>query len=338
MTGGLSAVFVTHDSEHCIEDALASVRRHFPDAELVVVDNASRDRTREVVEAFGGAQLVAQEENLGFGRACNLGVDNTTGTHLLFVNPDARIVSVNSGALQELLGARPCGLVGPYFVTPNASAGSVRGGLRTERHWLYDYLSQTFGLLRPRELPPRPPRARRGGARWLSASVVLAEREELDRLGRFDPRFFLYYEDRELSARYRDAGLPIRSTPAICVAHRGGDSSRVNGFRTAPHGWALLGWIQYVDLRHGPRVAARAGWLTLRTLRSLEAGLRIARLVAAPRLERKRREVAMVLDFIADVTARPSVPPRDFCPSAIRHLAQPSRFRHRILRGPGRAH
>lgn len=338
MTVGLSAVFVTHDSEDCIEEALASVRRQLPSTELVVVDNASEDRTREIVRAFGGVRLVAQEENLGFGRACNIGADNSTGTHLLFVNPDARIVSVDSVALQKLLQERPCGLVGPYFVSSDADAESGRGELRPERHWLFAYASETFVLLRPRELAPGPPRARRDGAHWLAASVLLAEREEFDRLGRFDPRFFLYYEDRELSARYRDAGLPIRSTPAIRVEHRGAASSRTRGFRAAQHGWALLGWIQYLDLRHGPRVAGRAARLALGTLRSLALGLRLARVARVPRVERKWREVGMLLDFIDDVTGGSPEPSREFCPDAVGHLARRSRFPHRAFRRPDSAH
>lgn len=337
MTLTLSAVFVTHDSEGCIEEALASVQRHLPMAELVVVDNASEDRTREIVSAFGGIRLVAQEENLGFGRACHVGVDNSAGTHLLFVNPDARILSVDSEALQELMHERPFGLVGPYFVSSDAPTETGRGGLRSERHWVFDYVRQTFGFLRPRELPPRLPRARRGGAHWLAGAVVLAERDELDRLGGFDPRFFLYYEDRELSARYRDAGLPIRSTPTIRVEHRGGASSRARGFRTDPHGWALLGWVQYLHLRQGPRVARRAARLALGTLRSLTFGLRVARAARLPRVERKCREVGMLLDFIDDVTGNPEGS-RQFCPDAVNHFARRSTFPRGDFRRPDSAH
>ena len=333
MTTGLSAVFVTHNSEDCIEGALTSVRRHIPSAELVVVDNASDDTTREVVGTFPGVRLVTHGENLGFGRGCNVGADNTTGTHLLFVNPDARIVSVQAEAFQKLLSDSPCGLVGPYFVSSEARRESGRDGLRPERHWLFAYASQTFGLLRPKELPRSTRRARRDTS-WLAASVVLAKREEFDRLGRFDPRFFLYYEDRELSARYRAAGLPIRSTPAIRVEHRGEASSRTAAFRVVPRGWALLGWIQYLDLRHGPGVAGRAARLALLTLRTLALGLRVACFARVPRTARKATEVAMLLDFIDEVTSRPAEHSDEFCPDAVRHLARRSRLPGRAFRRP----
>ena len=337
MTVGLSAVLVTHESEDCIEAALVSLRRHLPSAELIVVDNASQDRTEEVVQALGGVQLIAEEENLGFARACNVGADNATGTHLLFVNPDVRIVSVDFEALQELLRERPCGLLGPYFVSPDGPTELGRGGLRPERHWLFAYVSQTFGLLRPRELPPGPPRRRLGGAHWIAGAMLLAEREEFDQLGRFDPRFFLYYEDRELSARYRDAGLPIRSTAAIRVEHQGGGSSRTPTFRTAPQGWALLGWVQYLHLRHGPRVAGRAARLALGTLRWLSQGLRLVGTAGVPRAKRKGQEVEMLLDFIDKVTSTPPERSRDFCPDAVRHLARHASVLHRAVRGSSSA-
>jgi N-acetylglucosaminyl-diphospho-decaprenol L-rhamnosyltransferase len=333
----LSAVFVTHNSEGCVAGALESMRRHFPEAELVVVDNASNDRTREIVRAKGAVRLVEQEENLGFGRACNVGADHSTGSHLFFVNPDARIVGVDSEAVGKLLNERPFGLVGASFVSSGGSDGSLHGGLHPERHWFFAYVSQTFGLFRPREWPRRPPRSRPGAAVWLGGAAVLVAREEFDRLGRFDPRFFLYYEDRELSARYRDTGLPIRSTSAIRVEHQGGGSSYAEGFRTVPQGWALLGWVQYLSLRNGPKVACRAGRLAFRTLQSLDLVLSMARPAAGPRLDRKRREVGMLLDFLEEVTGDAPAARRQFCPDALRHLARRSSLPQKALRRSDRA-
>jgi N-acetylglucosaminyl-diphospho-decaprenol L-rhamnosyltransferase len=333
----LSAVFVTHNSESCVAGALESMRRHFPEAELVVVDNASNDRTREIVRAQGAVRLVEQEENLGFGRACNVGADQSTGSHLFFVTPDARIVGVDSEAVGKLLNERTFGLVGASFVSSGGSDGSLHGGLHPERHWFFAYVSQTFGLFRPREWPRRPPRSRPGAAVWLGGAAVLVAREEFDRLGRFDPRFFLYYEDRELSARYRDTGLPIRSTSAIRVEHQGGGSSYAEGFRTVPQGWALLGWVQYLSLRNGPKVACRAGRLALRTLQSLDLVLSMARPAAGPRLDRKRREVGMLLDFLEEVTGDAPAARRQFCPDALRHLARRSSLPQKALRRSDRA-
>ena len=144
----LSVVIVTYRSDRCIEAALASVRSELPAAEIVVVDNASDDETRTIVRSFGGVRLVEHEENVGFGRACNSGARHATGTRVLFVNPDVRIVSADPA---ELSGSGPngFGLLGGYLA---ADPDSVpEDSLRGERHWLHDYVGQTFGLLRPRE-------------------------------------------------------------------------------------------------------------------------------------------------------------------------------------------
>ena len=149
----LSVVIVTYRSDRCIEGALASVRSQLPEAEIVVVDNASDDETRTVVRDFGGVRLVEQEENVGFGRACNTGARHASGTRVLFVNPDVRIVSAEPAELARS-GPNGFGLLGGYLAE---DPGSVpEDSLRGERHWLHEYVGQTFGLLRPRGMAPRP--------------------------------------------------------------------------------------------------------------------------------------------------------------------------------------
>src|SRR6478672_7324612 len=75
-TGGcmVTAVVVTYNSAACVGHCLASLLEHLPDAEIVVVDNASADHTGQVVATVAPtARFLSLEENIGFGQACNLG-------------------------------------------------------------------------------------------------------------------------------------------------------------------------------------------------------------------------------------------------------------------------
>src|SRR4029077_21272933 len=81
---------------------------------------------------------------------------------------------------------------------------------RTQRPWRVELLSHVLGPLRPRELPALPRPVVRRDHWWPAGALVCVERQEFLRLGGFDPRFFLYYEDMDLARRYRSAGLPIR--------------------------------------------------------------------------------------------------------------------------------
>src|SRR5918999_602008 len=209
---------VTHESASCVGKCLASLAKHLPSAEVVVVDNASTDASAQVARA-AGARVVELPRNVGFGRGCNAGVEMASGEHILFVNPDVTLSSVKHEALEDLLARRPFGLVAGRLV--NATGTPRRERRLPEPSWLADFYRHTVGMLRPRglRLPVRLSRERPDG--WASAALLLAARDEFERVGGFDPRFFLYYEDRDLCARYRTAGLTLRATEAVVGVHLG---------------------------------------------------------------------------------------------------------------------
>ena len=303
----LSVVTVTYNSGLCIESCLAAVARVLPDAERIVVDNASSDNTRALAEG-AGARVLARELNEGFGRACNVGAAEAKGAFVLFVNPDVQLTEVDTLELEALFARRPFGLAAP--------------ALSTRGRWIGDYFDNTLRALRPRELSTweAPPRNVNGDAAWASGEILLVRRDEFLRLGGFDPRFFLYYEDRDLSARYREAGLPITATDAIAGAHVRGGSSEMEELRIAPHAWAFLGWVQYLYLREGESKARRAAILGVETLRVISGALAAgARIAPDGRVGRKRRQMDGVLAFV-EAQARDGAD--GFCPDARKLVAE----------------
>ena len=69
-------------------------------SKIVVVDNNSSDNSLCFIESFSQVNLIQAHENLGFGKACNLGALHSESDFILFLNPDARIYS---DTLQEVL-------------------------------------------------------------------------------------------------------------------------------------------------------------------------------------------------------------------------------------------
>jgi N-acetylglucosaminyl-diphospho-decaprenol L-rhamnosyltransferase len=303
----LSVVTVTYNSSRCVGSCLDAVARVLPEAERIVVDNASADDTRAIAEQ-AGAQVLARERNEGFGRACNAGAREAKREHVLFVNPDVELTAADADELEALFARRPFGLAGPMLSS---------GG-----HWLGDYFDNTLRALRPHELPAWEARSQdvNGHAAWASGEILLVRREEFLRLGGFDPRFFLYYEDRDLSARYREARLPITKTDAIAGTHLRGGSSEVEELRIGPHAWAFLGWLQYLYVHEGESSARRAAILGVETLRVIAGALAAgARLAPDGRIGRKHRQVGEVLAF---VEARARDGADGFCPDARRLVAE----------------
>lgn len=290
-----SVVIVTYDSAHCLSECVATVTAHLPAAELIVVDNCSHDDTLRVARAIHPEpQVVLSPGNRGFGSACNLGARTATRAHILFLNPDVRLVEVDHRACETLLRHPNLGVAAPVIETCN---GTFVQNVRTERSWCYDALNRPLSLLRPRELQGIKPFRAEGD--WVPGSMFLARRTEFLAVGGFDTRFFMYYEDRELSRRYRKAGFPVRSTSALRFSHAAGASS-TSATTVDRVTWSTQGWLQYVAITEGPARARCAASLLFLMLVAIEQCLkRAVRLLRRPRrATRKLVIVRGVLDSL----------------------------------------
>lgn len=294
----ISVVIVTYNSEACVGACIDSLVASLPHAEILVVDNASTDAGRAVA-ARHGATVVELPENVGFGRACNAGARRATQEHVLFLNPDVTVRAADAGELAKLLATVSLGLIAP------ASTDSF---IFAERSWMWEALSQTLGTLRPRELPRRFPRRGDGRAVWASGAALLVRVSEFLGMGGFDPRYFLYFEDRDLSWRYRGAGLAVRTTPSIVAEHSIGGSSETGDRRSELLAYSLMGWLQYTYSVDGPKAAERAWRLACATRwasgRSVDVA---ARIIPSARLRRKRLQLGEVTRELSRISVSSGV-------------------------------
>lgn len=313
----LAVVIVTFNSAGCIRFCVDAVREYLPAAEAIVVDNASRDRTRQIL-LDADVHVVANNSNEGFGRAANRGLTLTTCRHVLFLNPDVVVTQCDDSALAKLLDSEPLGLVGPRRRSSDTN-GLI--GVQDEPGLIQEWFAQALGPLRPREFGRPRRQTPRVRTPWMSGSMLLVRRSEFRAVGGFDPRYFLYYEDRDLAARYREANLPVRGTDAFAGAHVQGASSGADDLRVVPALWAYLGWIEYLYVHRGgraARVAARSSFATLQMFNRL---LSKAALIAPHgRLARKRKQIATMLKLLNEQAT--AADDDSFCPEARRLLAQ----------------
>ncbi len=330
---GVSVVVVTYNSGHCVGACLRSVEELLAPDEIVVVDNGSDDDSLEVVRrAAPAAVVVPSAENLGFGRACNLAVARARCEGVLFVNPDVVLVRADRDALGAMFARRPVGLVVPLLAPGPGSA--PRHQIFGYRSWPRMILPQAWSHLRPRELD-RPARTARSVAgSWAAAALLGVRRQEFLDAGGFDPRYFLYAEDLDLSRRYREHGLGLALTDSI-VGHHSGSASSVtaDSLRVAPLAWSLLGTLEFVSLWRGERAARRGAALALASLRLQRRLLRLAGRTPGlgERASRKRGQLAAIESFLAahalDLGPADAVP---YCPGAGAAVRS-------VLAGDGRA-
>lgn len=315
----LSAVIVTYNSAHVVARCLRSLRSHLPEAEIVIIDNASEDESVQRCSTF--ANVAANATNVGFGRACNQGALGAAGSHLLFLNPDVEIVAANGPGLLTELRREPVGLLGALLEGGPGAPPSML----PHRAWPWEVIEHSFGTLRPRELPALPRPARRQRSLWPPGAALLCSRTEFLRLGGFRPEFFLYYEDRDLARRYREAGLPIGVTRSLAARHTAGTSSASeDDLRVVPAGWAYLAWLEYLAIWHGDATARRAARLVhgLRDCAERLLGAPASHRPLAGRVARKRSQMHAIDDLVRrhGRDAGPAVGDI-FCPRARRIVA-----------------
>jgi GT2 family glycosyltransferase len=297
---GISAVIVTYNSAHCIERCLEGVGQQLRPAEIIVVDNASSDDSVDTARrAAPNAVVIESDANLGFGRACNRGVERARGEIIVFVNPDVVISDVDQGELEAALSQPRLGLLAPLL--SELPGGPARHQIFRYRPWLLVVLGQTWSPLSPRELNRSDRRAGSARNAWAAAALLFVRRDEFIDVGGFDSRYFLYAEDLDLSRRYRDHGLSVRLTDSVVGHHSGGASSTsADSLRIAPHGWSILGTLEYLSLWEGDRVAARAAATVVRSFR-LQLRL-LAGLMRVPglrdRATRKQQQIEQLTEFV----------------------------------------
>jgi N-acetylglucosaminyl-diphospho-decaprenol L-rhamnosyltransferase len=221
----LALVTVTHNSAAELGGLLASIDRHLPGVALVVVDSASSDETLAVARG-ARVQTIALDHNVGFGRGCNIGVAAVTTPVTALVNPDVELLDDSLVALAREALQPPERLLAPLVLNADGSRQDTVHPRPTTPSDLGRVVVPPG--LAPRRAalalaPWRSDRPRRVG--WAVGCALVARTETLRRLGPFDERIFLYYEDLDLALRGAEHGVQTWFCPSARVLHHRAHSS-----------------------------------------------------------------------------------------------------------------
>jgi GT2 family glycosyltransferase len=229
----ISVIIVSWNAKKFLRGCLDSIRqtRGSLDVEVIVVDNASRDGSPEMVVAeFPEVKLIQTGENLGFAKANNIGIKQATGDCFALVNSDVLVHPECFQRLAGFLDAHPTvGLVGPKVLEGN---GALQ---RTCRRFPTVWNTVCRALALDAVLSSWPLFSGREMRHWshdeqaeievLSGCFWLARRGAVEQVGGLDERFFFYAEDVDWCRRFWDAGWKVMFVPAATATHFGGASS-----------------------------------------------------------------------------------------------------------------
>ena len=272
----VSLVIPTRDTRELTLRCLESIRSQAGvAAEVVVVDDASRDGTAEAVAArFPEARLLRNEAPGGFTASINRGLETARGDVLVALNSDTELLP---GALEALLARfaeHPrLGVAGGRLVYPDGSP-QWSGGGAPGPFWLFGLASGLPALLAriPGWRRLRPVAGTRASATvdWVTGAALAMRREVWEQVGPFDARYRFYAQDLDLCLKARSHGWAIEVVPGFGVVHHHGATVGKRHGAVECQDPELL-WTDLARwLLHGRRGASAR-----RALRALRLGARL---------------------------------------------------------------
>jgi GT2 family glycosyltransferase len=234
-----SVVTVTYNSAETLRKCWTDEPKPF---DWIVVDNDSCDSSAEVAASLG-ARVVSLPRNVGFSAANNVGVSHSNSPYLLFANPDLVVGPDGLEALRRHLDAHG-GLAAPQLLSPNGAPQPngrgfpyVTAKLGNRNLWPFSRLHATYRVY-----------AKAGEARWVAwviGAAVAVRRSDFDAIGRWNERFFLYYEDAEIGLRSWRSGLPVAVIGDVRWTHLWGRATNTLRWNRAHNLELRAAWTFY---------------------------------------------------------------------------------------------
>lgn len=221
----LSIIIVSYNTKKLLEDCLASVYKSLRGTpatfEIIVVDNVSTDGSREMIrKKFPKVVLIANKENVGFGRGNNQGMKRARGQYFLLLNSDTVVQDDAIGKLLRFSRAHPRVFVGPKLYNTDGSPQTSCGPFFT--------LPVVFAALFLKGDYTGITRQSPDDTRytdWVSGACIIAPGVLFrDGLG-FDEGIFMYMEEIDLLMRAKSKGYRTVFYPEAHITHLGSGSS-----------------------------------------------------------------------------------------------------------------
>ena len=230
----LSTIVISFDGREFLSECLVTLKENLRTLshEIIVVDNGSADGSAEWIEkTHPEIRLIKNPANFGFARAVNIGIQSSSGRFLYVLNQDLRFRPGATQALLDRLKAESeLGMIGPKFVGFDGTIQHSARCLLSYRHVFYEALLLSRIFPRHREFA-----SWRMG--WFDheremyveqplGSVMMIKREVIEKIGLFDERFPIFFNDVDFCRRMKVTECRALYFPSAVVEHFLGGSTR----------------------------------------------------------------------------------------------------------------
>ncbi|MFI1745775.1 glycosyltransferase family 2 protein [Thalassobellus sediminis] len=221
----LSVIILNYNVCHFLELCLKSVEKAISniDAEIIVVDNNSKDFSCEMVKKlFPEVNLIENKENLGFSKGNNIGVLQAKGEYLCILNPDTVVAEDTFDALlkfsesKDNLGVIGCKLInggGLFLPESKRNIPTVNVAFKKILGFSNKYYANHVS------------KNENGAVDILVGAFMFLEKEVYDQVGGFDEDYFMYGEDIDLSFKVLKTGYKNYYFGESKIIHFKGEST-----------------------------------------------------------------------------------------------------------------
>lgn len=226
-----SIIVVNYECSPYILKMIASLDRYIDgrsDYEVIIVDNSSQySDFIDVIDNLT-VKYIKSEGNVGFGAACNIGVNNALGDILLFVNPDIVFLKNILSTLDRHLDYLNDGnVLGFNFVDEfgdpthtHGSFPSLKGEL-LELFFVHKFLPKYFDDYATAKIKIPSKNGSSLEVDYVCGGLFATSRAIYEEMNGFDEAFFLYFEETELMWRFKEKGKKIKLLLESFAVHIG---------------------------------------------------------------------------------------------------------------------
>lgn len=238
----LTIGIVNYNTKEDLKSCIKSILQNPPKCnyKIIVVDNNSRDGSRELLKNLEerNVKCILNNKNRGFGRACNQIAKMRNSSYILFLNPD---VEISENAIDKLIKFLKkngkIGLVTGKLLFPDGSFQLSCRKFPTILRVLFgreSLLRNTFpnNIISKEYLMSEHDYNEIQFPDCVRGAVMFFRTDVFKKIGGFDEKYFLYFEDTDICLRLRKKGYEIAYLPDAVFYHKLGSSTKKEKLRT----------------------------------------------------------------------------------------------------------
>jgi len=221
----LSILIVAYNDNNYLEKCISSIYENFSNFltwEIIIINNNEISDINNIFNLTTDSskiKLINHKKNIGFGAGINLGATEALGEYLLILNSDTKILGKNiKHIFDEFSKDKNIGVIGAGIINKQGLSQAWSAGKKLTLH---DLIRNNLGLSRSKSIWKN---SKKIECDWVAGTAMFIQKDLFDKLGGFDKRFFMYFEDMDLCLRVRKLGKKVMFFPEFQIFHGSGES------------------------------------------------------------------------------------------------------------------